>query len=642
LTQRGVQPTGQSGYEWLPGEDLIRPSDGAETLLGGRYRLTERIARGGMGEVWRATDELLSRPVAVKLLREDLAVDPGFLGRFRAEARNTAMLSHPGIAAVHDYGEQGGYAYLVMELIPGEPLSWILSRETTLDPDRALRYAGQAALALQAAHDAGVVHRDIKPPNLIITPGDHVKVTDFGVARAVGDPSLTGTGTVMGTAEYLSPEQASGREATAASDLYALGIVLYESLAGRRPFQGSNPVTIAMAQVNEAPPILPSSVSSDVSDLVHRLLAKDPLQRPASAGALAREIAHIRSTLQAVGPQGGADRGDESPDAADLTAGDPLPAEPSDSAVGAPLVALPHQSGEPATRRLRENNGASKEVPADTGSGGSPDRKPDSSSMTPREPTIPPTEVVPRPGRHSRAADPTGTRTPPGPTTATERADVPRSGRTSILDGLTAPPTGRRRAPRRPAVDLKRVPALPPRTRLTVLAAAIGLAVVAAIGAFLLTRGGGSATVTVPQVVGEDVAAATADLGAAGLRPFVVRTSSNTVEVDIVIQQTPGSGVTAARGSVVQIVASAGQTDAFGNPADARSAARSFALKRGRFGSKSDSESITAPIPGTVSGVTSSAEMTPTPMINLADGAPEGSHERASKGNNERSRNGDG
>jgi eukaryotic-like serine/threonine-protein kinase len=614
LTQRGVQPTGRSGYEWLPGEDPVSPSGGAETLLGGRYRLTERIARGGMGEVWRATDELLSRPVAVKLLREDLAVDPGFLGRFRAEARNTAMLSHPGIAAVHDYGEQGGYAYLVMELIPGEPLSWILSKETTLDPDRALRYAGQAALALQVAHDAGVVHRDIKPPNLIITPGDQVKVTDFGVARAVGDPSLTGTGTVMGTAEYLSPEQASGREATAASDLYALGIVLYESLAGRRPFQGSNPVTIAMSQVSEAPPMLPSSVSSDVSDLVHRLLAKDPLQRPASAGALAREIAHIRSTLQAAGAPGVGDRGDESPDAADLTAGDLLPAEPpTDSAVGASLVALPHQSAEPATRRLRANNGVSREVPADADSGGSPDRKVDSSSTTPREPTIPATEAVPRPGRHSRAAEATGTRTPPGPTTTTEHADTPRAGRTSILDGLTAPPTGRRRAPRRPAVDLKRLLALPPKIRLTVLAAAIGLAVVAAIGALLLTRGGASATVTVPQVVGEDVAAATADLGAAGLRPFVVRTSSNTVEVDIVIQQTPGSGVTAARGSVVQIVASAGRTDALGNPAGARSAAGSFVLKKGRFGVKSDSESITGPIPGTVSGVTLSAEMTPHP-----------------------------
>jgi hypothetical protein len=164
------------------------------------------------------------------------------------------------------------------------------------------------------------------------------------------------------------------------------------------------------------------------------------------------------------------------------------------------------------------------------------------------------------------------------------------------------------------------------------LAAVIGLAVVAVIGAFLLTRGGTSATVTVPQVVGEDVAAATADLGAAGLSPFVVRTSSNTVEVDIVIQQTPGPGVTAARGSVVQIVASAGRTDALGNPAEASSAKGSFALESGRFAAISDSGSVTAPRPGTVSVVTSLAEMTPTPTINLADGAPEGSQKLASEG----------
>ena len=407
MTQRGVQPTGQSDYEWLPGADAASQSGGADTLLGSRYRLTERIARGGMGEVWRATDELLSRPVAVKLLREDLAVDPGFLGRFRAEARNTAMLSHPGIAAVHDYGEQGGYAYLVMELIPGEPLSWILSRETTLDHDRALRYAGQAALALQAAHDAGVVHRDIKPPNLIITPGDQVKVTDFGVARAVGDQSLTGTGTVMGTAEYLSPEQASGREATAASDLYALGIVLYESLAGRRPFQGGNPVTVAMAQVTETPPVLPSSVSADVSDLVYRLLAKDPLQRPASAGALAREIAHVRSTLLAAG-EGGTNPGHESTGVAPLAAGDALPTgSTTDSAAGAPLVAVPHQSGGRVTHRFEANTAVPTEVPADTGSAGSLDWKPASSSApTPPDPAVPASDGVPT-GRHSRAPEQT-------------------------------------------------------------------------------------------------------------------------------------------------------------------------------------------------------------------------------------------
>jgi serine/threonine-protein kinase len=268
-----------------------------DLLLGDRYRLTELIARGGMGEVWRAADELLNRWVAVKVLRPELAGDSGFLGRFRAEARTTALISHPGIAALYDYGEQDGQAYLIMELVTGEPLSALIGRAGTdgLDVDLALRYVGQAAMALQSAHVAGVVHRDIKPANLMITPGGQVKITDFGIAKAVGDGTMTGTGIVMGTAHYLSPEQASGKDATPASDIYALGIVLHECLAGSRPFTGENPVKIAMAQVNDQPPALPETVPSQVRALAARMLAKDPAQRPVNAGVLAREIAGLRT-----------------------------------------------------------------------------------------------------------------------------------------------------------------------------------------------------------------------------------------------------------------------------------------------------------------------------------------------------------
>jgi serine/threonine-protein kinase len=250
-----------------------------------------------MGEVWRAADELLNRWVAVKVLRPELAGDSGFLGRFRAEARTTALISHPGIAALYDYGEQDGQAYLIMELVTGEPLSALIGRAGTdgLDVDLALRYVGQAAMALQSAHDAGVVHRDIKPANLMITPGGQVKITDFGIAKAVGDGTMTGTGIVMGTAHYLSPEQASGKDATPASDIYALGIVLHECLAGSRPFTGENPVKIAMAQVNDQPPALPETVPSQVRALAARMLAKDPAQRPVNAGVLAREIAGLRT-----------------------------------------------------------------------------------------------------------------------------------------------------------------------------------------------------------------------------------------------------------------------------------------------------------------------------------------------------------
>ena len=271
-----------------------------DLLLGDRYRLTELIARGGMGEVWRAADELLNRWVAVKVLRPELAGDSGFLGRFRAEARTTALISHPGIAALYDYGEQDGQAYLIMELVPGEPLSALIGRAGSdgLEVDLALRYVGQAAMALQSAHDSGVVHRDVKPANLMITPGGQVKITDFGIAKAVGDGTMTGTGIVMGTAHYLSPEQASGKDATPASDIYALGIVLHECLAGSRPFTGENPVKIAMAQVSDQPPALPDTVPSQVRALAARMLAKDPAQRPMSAGVLAREVAGLRAGLR--------------------------------------------------------------------------------------------------------------------------------------------------------------------------------------------------------------------------------------------------------------------------------------------------------------------------------------------------------
>src|SRR5262245_47788747 len=253
-----------------------------------------------MGEVWRAADELLNRWVAAKVLRSERAGDSGFLGRFRAEARTTALISHPGIAALFDYGEQDGQAYLIMELVPGEPLSALIGRAGSagLDVDLALRYVGQAAMALQSAHDSGVIHRDIKPANLMITPGSQVTITDFGIAKAVGDGSMTGTGIVMGTAHYLSPEQASGKDATAASDIYALGIVLYECLAGSRPFSGDNPVKVAMAQVNDEPPALADAVPEQVRALAARMLAKDPAQRPVSAGVLAREIAGLRAAMR--------------------------------------------------------------------------------------------------------------------------------------------------------------------------------------------------------------------------------------------------------------------------------------------------------------------------------------------------------
>jgi Protein kinase domain len=272
------------------------------TVLDGRYLLEGRIATGGMGEVWRGLDQTLGRPVAVKLLRPEYAGDESFLVRFRGEARHAAGIAHPGVASVYDYGEvttesERPTAYLVMELVEGEPLSALLHREKRLTPDQTLDILGQAADALQAAHALGVVHRDVKPGNLLIRRDGAIKVTDFGIARAVDAAPLTATGIMMGTAYYVSPEQASGRTVTPASDVYSLGVVAYECLAGRRPFDDRNPIVVVMAHQQDTPPPLPSDVPDQVRALIDMAMAKDPARRPPSAGAFARGAATIRRQL---------------------------------------------------------------------------------------------------------------------------------------------------------------------------------------------------------------------------------------------------------------------------------------------------------------------------------------------------------
>ena len=270
----------------------MRPSAGI--TFGGRYELQSRIAIGGMGEVWQATDLIIGRQVAIKILKDEYLGDPGFVERFRAEARHAALVNHEGIANVFDYGEEDGSAFLVMELVPGEALSTILEREKALSTDRALDIVAQTASALYAAHQAGLVHRDIKPGNLLITPDGRVKITDFGIARIADQVPLTATGQVMGTVQYLAPEQASGQSATSATDIYSLGVVAYECLAGRRPFTGESQVAIAMAQINDTPPDLAETISEPVRNLVYACIAKKPENRPASAQALATAAKALR------------------------------------------------------------------------------------------------------------------------------------------------------------------------------------------------------------------------------------------------------------------------------------------------------------------------------------------------------------
>ena len=267
-----------------------------QTLLDGRYRLAEPVAVGSTGEVWKATDELLDHRVAVKILKRRYALDTDIRTRFRGEARHAMMLSHPGIARVHDYGEHGDLAYLAMEFLSGESLAAILARGP-LDVRRTMEIVGQVARALQVAHDAGVIHRDIKPANLIVSPDGVAKVTDFGTARVLDADTMTQPGMIVGTALYLSPEQAQGLDLTIATDIYSLGVVAYECLTGDPPFSATMPAEVAFAHIHDRPARLPASIPADAAALVLRCLAKDPEQRPASMAELAQMSDRVRGRM---------------------------------------------------------------------------------------------------------------------------------------------------------------------------------------------------------------------------------------------------------------------------------------------------------------------------------------------------------
>jgi serine/threonine-protein kinase len=284
-------------------------------LLADRYRLASRIAVGGMGEVWEAADTRLDRRVAIKVLKPELCGDAEFLHRFRTEARTTASLNHPGIAAVHDYGETASIvdgpkdtAYLVMELVEGDPLAAILAKERRISAERTLDILEQAGTALQAAHERGYVHRDVKPGNIMVTPMPDgravVKLTDFGIAKAADAAPVTRSGMVMGTAHYIAPEQALGQEAEPASDVYSLAVVGYECLSGHRPFLSENAVTVAMMHIRDAPPPLPPDVPPYARAVVEATLVKDPGHRYANGGEFAAAVAAVRSGHPLPAPSG--------------------------------------------------------------------------------------------------------------------------------------------------------------------------------------------------------------------------------------------------------------------------------------------------------------------------------------------------
>ena len=279
--------------------------------LGDRYVLQERIASGGMADVWSGLDDVLQRQVAVKIMRADPDNEEIFAERFRDEALHSAALMHTNITTVFDYGEDDHLTFLVMELVDGQPLSAVIRDQGALSPEVVRSVLAQAALALGVAHEAGVVHRDVKPANILVREDGVVKLTDFGIARAMDAIGHTRVGEMLGTPNYISPEQAMGEQATGASDLYALGVVAHEMLTGTRPFDRGTPIATAMSHVNEPPPPLGDDVPPDLRAVVETLLEKDPTKRPANAhdvaallGVATAELAGLDLDLAAGVPSG--------------------------------------------------------------------------------------------------------------------------------------------------------------------------------------------------------------------------------------------------------------------------------------------------------------------------------------------------
>ena len=268
-------------------------------LFDGRYRIISRLGQGGMARVFLAQDESLHRQVAVKVLADRHSDDPHFIERFQREARAAARLNHPNIVQVYDQSQTEGMSYIVQEYVEGETLKDLIRRESPIEPRRAITIALQILAALRVAHQQGVIHRDVKPQNILVQPDGKIKVADFGIASA-GDTEMTEAGSIVGTAQYLAPEQARGLPVGPPADLYAVGIVLYEMLSGRVPFEGEAAVTVAMRHVQEAPealtdrnPLVPVALES----VVMRALAKDPTQRYQSADQMGIELDRVRQGL---------------------------------------------------------------------------------------------------------------------------------------------------------------------------------------------------------------------------------------------------------------------------------------------------------------------------------------------------------
>jgi len=531
-------------------------------MVGGRYRLIAPLGEGGMATIWRAVDEQLDREVAVKLLRPQFGNDAGFAARFKQEARSAGSLSHPNIVPVYDYGtdaESGGQ-FIVMQLIDGQDLSTVLAERGPLSTDDALRIAIGVASALEAAHRRGIIHRDVKPGNILID--QDVKVTDFGIARAVSETSMTVTGTTLGSVHYFSPEQARGDDVTGRSDVYSLGIVLYEMLTGRRPFEGDSAAGVALKRLNEdpLPPEAHLPIPEGLSAIVMRALARDPEERFPDAGAFAEAMRVWQRDPHAAAPGAGpasvgaagvaAAIGSPPPQAA------PLPASAEPTVYVPPRVTLPSDhaalgglgsSPTPGTRSgLRDNRRA-----------GPP----------PRRPAAPPEgqpwwiwllavlAVVLLGAIGFLGAQVLGALGP-------GQTPIPSASAVTVPNWVGDPIAGVREEAGR--LDLELVVVREPNDEVEVdrvISTDPGSGETVAKGdTITVLVSNGAEEVNVPVLIGQTRAEAAATLVAAGLVLGAVSEEPSDRPVGTVISTVPGAGVTVGKGSQVDLVLSLGPT----------------------------------------------------------------------------------
>jgi eukaryotic-like serine/threonine-protein kinase len=526
----------------------------SDELVDGRYRVLERIGSGGMADVWCAEDQQLGRRVALKLLYRRFAEDPEFVERFRREASAAAGLQHPNVVGVYDRGEWEGTYYIAMELLEGSSLKRIIQDNAPLDPVWAIDVCVQVLRAARFAHRGGIIHRDIKPHNVIVDEEGRAKVTDFGIARA-GASDMTETGSIMGTAQYLSPEQAQGHAVSAESDLYSIGIVLYEMLSGRLPFEGDSAVTIALKQVSE-PPVPPSAyaeVPPDLEAVVLRALEKDPARRFADADGFIVALEAVRERIVT-----GADPGE----ATAAFGAVPPPLEPADEeAVGeqperrawpwALAIALILLLAGGALVFALTRPGKTVEVPNVTGI----QLRAASASLQNRgfqvkvqrvRDTAPVDRVLrqdPQPRQRAKEGSTVTLTVSGGPGTA-QVPDV--AGRTRAEAKALVKDAGFRvRFLQEASVDV-------PAGQATRSAPAAGTSLErrSRITVFLST---GPAQVAVPGVVGKDKDAAISQLEAAGLQVDVTTRETADASADTVLAQNPGEGAQVAKGSTVTL-----------------------------------------------------------------------------------------